>query len=74
MSELASPTEKAPVCLRTQGIDKNNGVVNRVRRACGLSDNNGGVGRGQGIHDESEGSETMTEASKMQGQQRRMWR
>ena len=53
---------EAPVCLRAQGIDDDYGVFDRVRHAHGLSDNDGGVSRGQGKDDESEGSETTTEA------------
>ena len=37
--------DEAPVCLQDQGIDDDNGVIGRVRRACGLSDD-GGVGIG----------------------------
>ena len=40
----------------------NEWMVGRVRQARGLSNNNGGVGRGRGIHDAPEGSDTMTEA------------
>ena len=48
-------TAEAPVCLWDQGIDDDNGVIDRVRRAHGLSNDNRGVGRGRGIHDASEG-------------------
>ena len=48
--------------LRAEGIDKNGGV-RRVRRAKGISDNDGGVGRGRGIHDASEVFETMMEVT-----------
>ena len=48
--------------LRDQGIDANNKGVGRVRRARGLSDDDGGVGRKRGICDASKVSETMTEA------------
>ena len=51
------------MCLRAEGIDNNNGGVIRVRRSKGLNGNDGGVGRGQGIRDASEGSETTTEAA-----------
>ena len=54
---------EAPVFLRDQGIDDNDGVVDRVRQARGLSDDGGDVGRGGGIYDVSEGLETSTEAS-----------
>ena len=59
-----SPTAEALVILRAQGIDNNdNGGVVRVRRAHGLSNNVGGVGRGQGIYDASKGLETTIEAT-----------
>ena len=61
------PTAEAPVCLRDQFIDENNGVVDIVRRARGLRKEDGGVGRGQGIDNASEGSEAMTEASRIEG-------
>ena len=48
--------------LWAQGIVNDDGVV-MVRRARGLSNNKGGVGRGRGIHDVSEGSETSIEAA-----------
>ena len=51
------------MCLRDQGIDDNNGVFGRVRQARGISNDNGGVRRGQGIDDETEGLETTTEAA-----------
>ena len=47
---------EAPVCLRVEGIDDNDGGVGILRRAKGNNDEDGGVGRGQGIHDASEGS------------------
>ena len=50
------------MCLRAQDID-NNGGVGRVRRSRVLSDDDRGVGRGRGIDNTSEGSETMTEAA-----------
>ena len=50
------------MCLRDQGIDDGNGSVGRVRQARGLSDDGGGVGRGQGIYDASDGSEKTPEA------------
>ena len=58
-----SLTAEAPVCLRVEGIDDNNGGVSRVRRSKGLSDNDGGVGRGQGIRNASNGLETMREVA-----------
>ena len=54
---------EAPVCLRADGIDDNDGGVRRVRRSKGLRDDDGGVGRGQWICYVSEGLETMTEAA-----------
>ena len=48
-SKWKSPTVEAPVRLQDQGIDDNNGGVDRVRWAGGLSDNNGGVDRGRVI-------------------------
>ena len=59
------------MCLRDQGIDDDDGVVDRVRQACRLSDNDGGVSRGQGIYDAYEESETTTEASGIQGRKNR---
>ena len=58
------------MCLRAQVIDNNDGVIGGVRWARGLSDNYGGVVRGRGIHDTSDGLETMTEAagSRLQAQ------
>ena len=50
------------MCLRIQGIDDNNGFIGRLIRACGLSNDNGGVGRGRGIRDASKGLEKTTEA------------
>ena len=49
--------------LRAQGIDDNDSGVGRLRQTCGLSDDDGGVGTGQGIYNTSEGLETMTEAA-----------
>ena len=51
------------MCLRDHGIDNDDGVVGRVRRSLRLSDNEGGVGRVQGIDDASEGLETTAEAA-----------
>ena len=55
-----SPTMDTPVCLQEEGVDDG---VGRVRRSKRLSDNDGGVGRGQGVRDVSEGSETTMEAT-----------
>ena len=49
------------MCLRALTIDNGNGGISRVRRARGLSNDDKGVSRGQGIYDASEGSETTTE-------------
>ena len=51
------------MCLRAQGIDDDDDGVVRVRRARGLRDYYGGVGRGRGIDDASEGLDTTTEAA-----------
>ena len=51
------------MCLRDQGIYNDDGVIGRVRRARGISDEGGGVGGGQGIYDASKGSETTPEAA-----------
>ena len=62
------------MCLQAQGIDDNYDIVDILRQARGLSDDNGGIGRGRGIHDTSEILETTNEASRIHGQQRRLWR
>ena len=62
------------MCLRAQVIDDDACVVDRVRQSRGPSNNNRGVGGGQGIDDASNGSETTTEASRIQGQRRRLQR
>ena len=49
------------MCLRAQCIDEKNGSVSRVIQERGLSNNYGGVGRGRGVDDASEGSETTAE-------------
>ena len=54
---------EAPVCLRDQGIDKDDGGVSRLRRDHGLSNDDGGFGRVQIIHEAYEGSDITTEAS-----------
>ena len=53
-----SPTAEVAVCLRAQGIENNVSVIGGVRWASGLSYDNGGIVRGRGIDDASEGSET----------------
>ena len=50
------------MCLQAESID-DYGSVGIVRRSKGISDNDRGVVRGQGIRDASEGLETTTEAS-----------
>ena len=50
------------MCLWDQGIVDDNGNIGRLRQARRTSDNDRGVGRGRGIEDAYEGSETMTEA------------
>ena len=55
------------MCLRDQGIDDNNGAVYIVRQSRGLSNDNGGVGRGRGIDDTSKGSDTTTDVAKIRG-------
>ena len=47
--------KEEPVCLWDPSIDENDGVVDRVRQAHGLSDNNRVFGRGRRIHDKSKG-------------------
>ena len=51
------------MCLRAEGIDKNNSGARRGIRAIGISNDGEGVGRGREIYDASEGSETTTEAA-----------
>ena len=52
------------MCLRSQGIDNNDdGDVGEERWCRGLSDDNGGIGRGQGIYNMSKGLETTTEVA-----------
>ena len=62
-SDWTSLTAEAPMCLRDQGIENNDGGVGRVRWARGIRNNDGGVGIGWGINDASEGSEPTTEAA-----------
>ena len=65
---------EAPVFLLAQGIDDDDGVVDRVRHAHGLRNDDRGVGRGQGLNDASEEFETKTEASSIKGQHWRLRR
>ena len=53
---------EAAVCLRDQDIDNEEDGIDRVRQAHGLSKNDGGVGREQGIDYASKRSATRTEA------------
>ena len=53
-----------------KGIDVDDGGRVRARRACRLSNDGGGVGRGRGIDNASKGSETMPEAA---GARQRAW-
>ena len=52
------------MCLQAQGIDDDDGVVNRVIRAHEISNDGGGVGRRRGIYDASKGLKTTTEVEK----------
>ena len=56
-------TAEAFVCLQYQGIDNNASVVDRVRRAHKLSNNNRGVSRGRVIRNTFDGSEKTAEAA-----------
>ena len=58
-----SLTAELPVFLRDQGTDDNNDGDGRVRRDRGLGNDEGGVGRGQGIYNLSKESDTTTEAA-----------
>ena len=62
------------MCLWAQGIDKNNGGGVRLRRACVLINDYGGVSRGKGIYDASEGLETTIEAARIRGKRWRLKR
>ena len=53
----------AMLCLWEKGIDNDNNVIGGGRPAQGPSDDNGDVGRGQGIDNTSEGSEKTMEAA-----------
>ena len=59
------------MCLWDHGI-KDGGDVIRVRRARGISKDDGGVGRGRGIDNTPEVSETTTGAVRIQVQRRRL--
>ena len=62
------------MCLQAQGIDDDDGVVNRVIRAHEISNDGGGVGRGRGIDDASEELETTTKAMRIKGRRPRLRR
>ena len=49
------------MCLQAQGVDDKNSGFDGGIQAQGLSYNDGGVDRGRGIYDASEGSETTIE-------------
>ena len=53
---------EAAVCIRTQGIEKNDSGFRGERWSKGHINNDGGVSRGQGIDDAAKGLEMMTEA------------
>ena len=61
-SEWTSLTAEAPVCFRAEGFEDNNIDVWRVRHTKGLSDDDGGISRQQGIRDAPKESETTTDA------------
>ena len=50
--------------LLNQGIDNNDSVVGILRRECGLSDDDGGFGRGRGKRNASKGSKTTTDVAR----------
>ena len=62
------------MCLQAQCIDDGGGGGGRLIRARGISDDNRGVGRGQGIDNASELLETTTEVARILGQRQRMRR
>ena len=51
------------MCLQAQGTDNNDSGIVRVRRDHGISNDDGGVGREQGIRYASEGLETTAETT-----------
>ena len=51
------------MCLGDQVIDDKGSGIIRVRWSHGLSNDDGGVDRGQGVHNASEGSETTMEVA-----------
>ena len=57
------PMAEAAVCIQFQGIDNINGGVRGGKQARGLRDDNGDVGRGQGVDNMYKGLETTTEAA-----------
>ena len=52
------------MCLQAQGTDNNDSGIVRVRRDHGISNDDGGVGREQGIRYASEGLETTAETTR----------
>ena len=60
--------------LRAQYIDDNDDGVGRVRRTCGLRNDDGGVGRGRGKEYAYEGLEKPMEWARIWGQRRRLQR
>ena len=60
--------------LRDQCIEEDNGILEIVRQARRLSNNDGGVGRRRGIDNASEESETTMVAARIRGRQRRLRR
>ena len=51
------------MCLQAKGMEDGDGSIGRVRRDRGISNDDGGIGRGRVICDASMGSETTTEAA-----------
>ena len=62
------------MCLWDQGIDDNTGVVGIEIWARGLRDNDKDIGRGKGIDNASEGSETTNEMLRIEVQRQRLQR
>ena len=54
---------EAAVCLQAHGICDDSGGVNTVRQARGISNDDIGVGRGQGIDDAYKGLEKTAETA-----------
>ena len=62
------------MCLWVQGIDDNGGSIGRVRQAHGIRDDDRGVGRERGVYDASEGLDTTTDVTRIQGRRQRLQR